>query len=256
MKNSFKAALAAFTLVFALSSSAFATTWFPKEFTCPIDGQKNTFNVVGSYGSYIYSWPSKYQWLFWPRTDSNTFYLCKKCHLATYMWDFDEIPKDKIPALKAILADVKVSKQFDKYNEIPVLERLAIMEKVYTVLDTDDDWWNEFYRMQGYHYHEKGDEDKAAAARRKALALTEKQLKDEKGTTPKKLLYYISGAMKHFLKDDNGALADFQTGLSTKYVSKGESDEEQKNAETGLNERLNDYIKQIKSDKKPRDSEQ
>jgi hypothetical protein len=47
-----------------LSSSIFATTWFPKDFECPIDKEKNTFLVIGSYGSYIYSWESKYQWLF------------------------------------------------------------------------------------------------------------------------------------------------------------------------------------------------
>ena len=59
------------TLLFVnalLAGSAFATTWFPKDFTCPIDGEKNTFQVIGSYGTYIYWWPEKYQWLFWPRT--------------------------------------------------------------------------------------------------------------------------------------------------------------------------------------------
>ena len=77
MRSFFKGPLLMAALFLSLSISAHAITWFPKEFTCPIDGQKNTFMVVGSYGSYIYSYPSKYQWLFFPRTDSPTFYLCK-----------------------------------------------------------------------------------------------------------------------------------------------------------------------------------
>ena len=250
MKRLFLASVATLFLF----ANASATTWFPEEFTCPIDNEKNTFMVIGSYGSYIYWWPSKYQWIFWPRTDSPTFYLCKKCHLATYMWDFDKIPKDKIPELKKILEGVKVSKAFKEYQEISVTERLSIMEKVYTVLETDDDWWSVFYRTQGYHYAASGDKEKAAAVRRKSLELTEKQLKDDKNKIPKKLLYYISAAMKHYLNDDKGALADLQKGIETKYVSATESAEENANAEAGLNERMKDYIARINSDKKPRDA--
>lgn len=251
MKRSF----VAFTAILFFFATASATTWSPEEFTCPIDKEKNTFMVVTSYGSYIYWWPSKYQWIFWPRTDSPTFYLCKRCHLATYMWDFDKIPNDKIPALKEILAGVKMSKPFKDYQEISTVERLAIMEKVYSVLDTDDEWWSVFYRTQGYHYESAGDAEKAAAARRKSLALTEKQMQDAKSKVPKKLLYYISGAMKHFLNDDKGALADLQKGLETPYASANESAEDQKNAEAGLNERIKDYIGRISRKDMPRDGE-
>jgi hypothetical protein len=121
--------MTSFLLVFILSANAFATTWFPKEFICPIDKEKNTFQVWASYGSYIYSWPSKYQWVFWPATESEAFYLCKKCHLTTYMWDYEKIPADKIPELKKILADIKVSKEFKDYREVPITERLEIMER-------------------------------------------------------------------------------------------------------------------------------
>jgi hypothetical protein len=245
-----------FALVIGLFTNASATTWFDKEFICPIDNEKNTFKVIGSYGSYIYSYPSKYQWLFFPRTDSPTFYLCKKCHLATYMWDFDELPKDKLPAVKKILAGVKVSKEFKQYMEVPVSERLEIMEKVYSVLDKDEGWWESFYRTKGYHYQEEGKAEKASEARKKSLELIQKELKNEKSEAPKKLLLYMSAAMKHFLNDDKGALEDLQKALETKYQSKDEKPEEVKNAEEGLNERIKDYIERIKSDKKPRDMEQ
>jgi hypothetical protein len=245
--------LSVFLLLGVLSGNSFAITWFPKEFTCPIDNAKNTFLVVGSYGSYIYSYPSKYQWLFFPQTDSPTYYICKKCHLTTYMWDFNELPKDKIPALKKLLADVKVSKEFKEYTELPITERLEIMDKVYSVLDKNEGWWQSFYRVKGYHYGKEGNAAKATEARRKSLELIQKEINGAKSETPKKLLYYISASMKHFLNDDKGALEDLQKSLETKYQEKNAKPEELKNAEEGFNERVKDYVAMINSkDKKPR----
>ncbi|KXK01585.1 MAG: hypothetical protein UZ17_ACD001001811 [Acidobacteria bacterium OLB17] len=235
------------------ASQAYATTWFPKEFVCPIDNQKNTFMVVGSYGSYIYSWPSKYQWLFWPKTDSPTFYFCKKCHLATYMWDYEKLPKEKIEAIKMVLEGIKYTNQFTDYLKTPVNDRLDVMEKVYSVLDKDDDWWCEFYRVRGYHYDRAGDKEKAAEYRKKALGLAAKLMKDGRSATPKKELLYIAGAMKHFIGDDSGAIAELETALKTKFESSKLKPEELENAEKNMNERITDYIAKIRSEKdKPR----
>ncbi len=44
------------------------TTWADKEFVCPVCKTQNTFGVIMSYGTYIYQWPSKYQFIFWPMT--------------------------------------------------------------------------------------------------------------------------------------------------------------------------------------------
>ena len=243
--------IAVFTLVFAGGASAI--TWVPEDFNCPLDKEKNTFLVVASYGSYIYSYPSKYQWLFFPRTDSPTFYLCKKCNLATFMWDFDKLPPEKLDAIRKALSGVKVSKAFKEYTEIPVVERLEIMEKVYTALGKDDEWWEDFYRIKGYHYGKIGDTAKAAEARKKSLALIQKDLANPKSETPKKILLYVSASMKHFLGDDRAALADLNAALSTKYANPKETAEESKGAEEGLNERIKDYITRINSEKnKPR----
>ncbi len=253
--------LALFVLIGGLYSSTFAfyestaITWFPKEFTCPIDNEKNTFMVIGSYGSYIYSYPSKYQWLFFPRTASNTYYMCKKCHLSTFMWDFDKIPKEKIPAIRAILKDVKVSKQFKKYTEIPVSERLEVMEKVYGVLDKEESWWESFNRVKGYHYGQEGHSAKASEARKKSLKMIQTELKDSDSKIPRKILYYISGSMKHFLVNDKGAIADLEAAKKTMYDEEGAKADKIKNAEAGLNERIKDYIDKINSDKKPRMTE-
>jgi hypothetical protein len=236
-----------------LAGSTFATTWAPQDFICPIDGQKNTFQVIMSYGSYIYSWPEKYQWLFWPNTEGNTFYSCKKCHLTTYMWDFDKLPKDKLAELKRVLAGVKVSREFKEYNELPITERLEIMEKVYAVLGKDEDWWENLYRLKGYHYGKAGDTARASENRQRSLAIIKKELADARSPVPKKLLLYISASMRHFLGDDAAAITDLETALKTRYANKTETAEEVADGDKGLNERINDYIKQIKSEKnKPR----
>jgi hypothetical protein len=252
MKKAFRLALV-LPLIAVLFTNSFAITWVPQEFTCPIDNTKNTFLVVASYGSYIYSYPSKYQWLFFPQTDSPTYYTCKKCHLTTYMWDFDKLPKEKLLELKKVLTGVKVSKNFKEYTELPVSERLEIMEKVYSVLGKEEEWWESFYRVKGYHYGEEAMPEKAVEARKKSLELIQKELKKEKSESPKKLLLYTSAAMKHFLSDDKGALEDLQKAAATKYQDQKAKPEDVKNAEDGLNERIKDYIEKIKSEKeKPR----
>lgn len=97
---------------------------------------------------------------------------------------------------------------------------------------------------------------KAAESRRKSLELVQKERNKETSETPKKLLYYISAAMKHFLNDDKGALEDLQQALETKYAEKDTKLEALKNAEDGLNERIKDYVERIKaSGKKPREME-
>lgn len=240
-------------LIMAVSVvSVNATTWAEDDVTCPVDGEVNKFMVIMSYGTYIYSWPSKYQWIFWPETDSPTFYTCKKCHYSAYMWDFEKLPKDKIAAVRAILTKVSVSKPFKKYTELSVSERLEIIEKVYAVLDRDDDFWEKFHRTKGYHYQSEGKTELAAASRRKSLEMVGSMLKSGKSATPQKLLWYISGAMRHFTGDDEGAVTDLQKALTVKFEDKNAKPDDAAAAEKNLNERIEEYIGRIKTGKKPR----
>ena len=127
------------------------------------------------------------------------------------------------------------------------------MEKVYSVLGKNDDWWQTFYRVKGYHYGIAGDAAKAAEERKKSLVLIQKELNSAGSEVPKKLLLYTSAAMKHFTNDDKGALEDLQKALVTKYADKNAKPEQLKDSEEGLNERIKDYVERINSpDKKPR----
>lgn len=236
----------------ALHGAAWAITWGDSEHTCPVCSTKNTFQTPMSYGSYIYSYPSKYQMIYWPYTDRPTVYCCSKCRLSTYMYDFDSIPAANIPALRTMLADVKIAAT-DDYTEIPVSTRLEIAERVYTILGRDQDFWGHFYRVLGYHYHHESLQEKADAARRRALSIAESQLTDTASLQPRKISYYIIGAMQHFLRNDEQALASFDKTVSTPYVDRESTAEESGRAEEGITKLTNEYIDLIRTGKYPRD---
>ncbi|MBW1811504.1 MAG: hypothetical protein JRJ87_25170, partial [Deltaproteobacteria bacterium] len=80
-------------VVMAMSASVIATTWGSKAVKCSLCGKETELEVIASYGSYIYRWPSKFQLLFWPRTTARFLYFCKHCHLTAYMGDFQKIPE-------------------------------------------------------------------------------------------------------------------------------------------------------------------
>lgn len=228
------------------------TTWADKDFTCPVCKTNNKFGVVASYGTYIYQWPSKYQYLFWPRTDSHVLYSCKKCYLSILMWDFDELPKDKLLAIQEALKTVEIKGNYKRYTDIPMSQRLEVSEKIYLVLQKDDKFWCEFYRMKAYHYDVEKNQAKADEARKKALEIATRMLNDKNLPDAKKELLLISGAMKHFLRDDDGAINDLNTALKTKFEDKNIDKEKNENAEIGLSAMIKDYIQKIQSPQKPR----
>lgn len=194
-----------------------ATSWLPRKVTCPLCGTVNTFSSVLSGGGYVYRWPSKYQYVFWPYTDGKAAYSCKKCRLTCFMEDFSKVPAEKHEALRRALAAVTFSGQYRNYSKIPMSRRLEAAEKVYTVLGKDDRSWCHFYRVMGYHYGEENLQDKAAASRRKALALAGKMLEEQADKGTAKELLLISGAMKRLLEDEAGALKDFRAAAGLTY---------------------------------------
>ncbi len=215
-------------LIGTLSKTTFATTWTEKEFTCPLCATKNIFRVIMSYGTYIYSWPSKYQLIYWPVTDSNSVYCCKTCYLSMFMWDYENLAKDKLPAIKKQLEGVQIQSPFSDYAKVPMSQRLEIAEKVYRGLNMPDAFWCRFYRILGYHFAQEKNPAKADESRKQALGVAQKMLGDKEREIPAKELWVITGAMKHFLKDDDGAIADLNQALKVKYQNKSLDDEKNK----------------------------
>lgn len=234
-----------------------ATTWAPVVVECPLCHTKNSFNDIMSYGGYIYSWPSKFQLIFWPTTDSSSVYSCKRCHLSLFMWDYQEMvkspPAAKLEDIRQVLQDVSLDREYAKYTDIPMSKRLEIAEKVYSVLGKDDEFWCRFYRIKGYHLAREKRVSEAGTARVKALEIARKMLNDPANGGQRKELLLISGAMHHFLQDDVAAKADFENALNAHYVNSKLSDEENKNANSHLDELLKEYLDKLAKKQVPSD---
>jgi hypothetical protein len=238
-------------------------TWFPREFECPICKTKNIFMVVGSYGSYIYQDPSKYQLIFWPYTDTPGWYSCSKCRFSLFMGDFENVSADQIPKLRKILAEITLpkqpqrseeeSKQNPPYLDLPVASRMAVAEKVYRALGHgDDEFWNHFYRVAAFH---AGSQAAADEARHKSLAITERQLADKSLAGQRKELLYILGAMRHFTGDDAAAKKAFEEASKEKYEDKALPDEKSNNYNAYLTKLIEEYVEMLSRGEGPKQKE-
>ena len=240
----------------AATAPAAAITWSPQEFECPICKTKNVFLVVVSYGSYIYRDESRFQLIFWPLTDSPTVYSCKKCRLSAFMWDFAETPKEKHAEILKRLEGVRLeprkgaesmTRYYEEavYLDLAVSDRMLAARRVYEVLGRDDEFWCRFQRALAYHYDAERKPGEADAARREALRLAEKMLADKARAGERKELLYIAGAMRHFLKDDAGALKDFREASALRYESKALDKEKNAGYDEFLSGLLRQYVEKI-----------
>jgi hypothetical protein len=222
-------------LVLCLTQEAEATTWGPEEVVCPVCEHTNEFEAPMSSGSYIYRWPSRFHFVFWPATESRSIYSCAECHLTCLMWDFRSVPAEKVEELRAALEGVELPA--GPYHRIPILEKLAVAERVYEVLGQTPHEWCWFYRVVGYHAQETGDQAAAVAAWERALELA-LELLDEAGDEGNaKELRLIAGAMRHHLGDDAGAREEFELAQALVFVN----EEDPRQAE-GFNEYVDELL--------------
>ncbi|MHC5055392.1 MAG: hypothetical protein ACYTKD_11815 [Planctomycetota bacterium] len=246
MRRSIRQCLSTVAVVtLAFPTGVRATTWADVEVTCPVCGEKNSFKEVRSYGSYIYAWPSKFQYVFWPLTHDNSVYSCRKCRLTCLMWDFRAVPAGKHDAVRKALEGVEFEGDHDKYTDIPVVARLEAAEKVYEVIGQDDEDRCRFLRLMGYHREEAGDLSGASAARRKALDLARRMLERKDAAGVRKELLVISGAMKHHLGDEAGALADFREAGKLRFENSAIEKRKDEGLDRYLGELLEEYARMV-----------
>lgn len=241
-------AIFAIALIISLSHTSFAITWANVQVVCPICKHKNTFMEPMSWGSYIYHDPSKFQYIYWPLTDSPVLHSCLQCHYTAFMWDFTQIKEDKLQQIKKMLAAQPFEGKYAKYTEIPMSKRLAIAEKVYAIVGEDDDWWCRFERVKGFHFAREGKEAEAAAARKKALSLAEKMLGNKQKQPSEKELYLITGGMKYLLKDNAGAIKDLEHALTIKHQNPELEKQKVENLDAYLSDVVKEFIKIIRDE--------
>lgn len=237
-------------LLFAVWSVSFATTWTTREIQCPLCKKMIQVEVIMSYGSYIYRWPSKFQMIFWPGTTDNYLYFCKHCHLTAYMDDLEKIPDEKFDAVREAIEPLVKAQPDQRYYAVPMDYRLEIAEAVYRTLDRDDSFWCRFYRIKGYHLERAGQSDAAAAARMKALALAETMLSAEKSLPPPKELTLIVGSMQYFTGRKEAALSTLEKVKHVPVeISGAITEETAKNATVYLDELAEEFLSHIKAGK-------
>ncbi|MHC4915554.1 MAG: hypothetical protein ACYTGB_08680, partial [Planctomycetota bacterium] len=245
-------------LTVTLSGAALATTWVTVKIKCPLCQAECQVSRVMSYGGYIYDWPTKYQFFFWPLTERKSVYCCLKCRLSCFMWDFEKLPAAKHDAVRKALENAKFDQEYADPAKIPMTQRLALAEKVYRTLGKDDGFWCLFHRVRAYHIEDeaknlKDAEKKAAAqkeadaARKKALELADKLVADKEKKGRRKEFLLIRGAMHRFLRDERAALADLEAAAKLTYSNDKMPAEEAKATDKYLSGLLADYIRLIKT---------
>ena len=76
--------------------AVYSTTWGELEVDDPIlEGEKCAVHQPASYGSYIYRWPSKYDQVFWPLTDSHGIWFCQESGFTAFIDDFADLSPEE-----------------------------------------------------------------------------------------------------------------------------------------------------------------
>jgi hypothetical protein len=175
-----------------------ATTWGSKSIECPICGESDTYKVINSYGSYIYDWPTKFQMIFWPKTDQMSHYTCEECGFSCFMSDFIKFDTLYKSNVKEMLDKEKPKLDFSDYTDYPILKRLDREEKCYKLMNKDSYFWCEFYRVKAYFNDIEKDTLNARRYRMKALGLAEQMLESEKNSAIAKELLFIIASMYYY----------------------------------------------------------
>jgi uncharacterized protein (DUF2225 family) len=226
--------------IIAIANTISATTWYPENKKCPLCGVTSKYMSIGSYGSYIYSWPSRLQLVFWPSIDQAALYCCPKCKYSVFMWDFDTVPGQHRDSLTAFLKTVSFDKKYKGYSEIPLVKRLEIAEQVYMILTQDNETWCWFYRVAGYILEEEKEEYKAFESRKKALLFL-KQMMSEPGSAGKqKEHFFIQASMFYFTHQHDSAMMSLNNAMLFPYENETISLEEQENYNYYLDELIQD----------------
>lgn len=191
-----------------------ATKWATSRIMCPVCHKINKFQEILSYGSYIYQWPSKLEFIFWPLTDSYCLYTCSKCKYSAFMWDFKDIGNDTLKLIKKEIANLNLS--VIDYND-KMVNKLEASEKIYKLYEHNPDFWCKFYRTMGYHYNVAGEVEKAKSARLKALSIADSLIKLPENDYRKKELLLITSSMKYFTNQYEASINDINIALTIKF---------------------------------------
>jgi hypothetical protein len=187
-------------LLSLLATSAFATTWAPSEVDDPIGkGKKCDVSEPMSSGSYIYSWPEKYDQVFWPLTDENGIWYCKGSGFTAFIGDFENITGDEKAAISQYLKDHR------KKGKIGIESKLALLEGIYALRRIDEEFKSKLPRIFARWYQNLGQIDKANEYRKKSLADIKEKLATELPEALKLEYLYVAANYSRLFGDVAGS---------------------------------------------------
>ncbi len=175
--------------------NVFATTWAETEVDDPImECKRCGVQEPMSYGSYIYSWPSKYDLVFWPLTDNGGIWFCEDSGFTGFIGDFDEISEEEKKTIGEYLTKSYTGKK-------DIKSKLELLENIYKLRKKDDVFRNRLIRVLAYWYEDLGDIKKANEYRRIALEEIEGYLKKEMSEGQKLDYLYLAANYHRQLGD-------------------------------------------------------
>ena len=198
-----------------MTGAASAITWHPTKFNDPLTGEKVDGWEWGSYGSYIYQYPSKFDLVFWPLTDANWICVNAKNGYGAFNNDFEKISDDEKKTLSKWLKENYDPAESPKTH----LEKLAWLEKVYKGRKMDDDFWSRFYRLMVY-MHRK-DKLKSLGYVKKVMPLLEKKLDTKPDGIKRIETLYLLGEYNRRLGNHGKTKAFFADVKTAKYTDEG-----------------------------------
>jgi hypothetical protein len=165
--------LALFIFMMVLSSLTRATTWGESEVDDPIfEGETCSVHEPLSYGSYIYSWPSKYDQVFWPLIDPHGIWFCEKSGFTAFIGDFSELSASEVTKIRAFLLE-------NPPKDSSIQTKLSLLKEIYSFRNTDTAFNNLLLRVLARWYQNLEEFDKANAYRREAFSAIQLRLKGE-----------------------------------------------------------------------------
>lgn len=183
--------MALIAAIAGFSVAAGATTWSEVSVPDPIAPKaKCSVAEPASYGSYIYSWPEKYDQVFWPLTDAHGIWFCEKSGFTAFIGDFD-LGDDEKPAIERYLDE-------NYSGESSPGARLALLEGIYGLRQKDDVFRNKLLRVLARHHQDMGQFEESSRLRREALRGMLLALEGELGHQVRLEYLYVAANYQRF----------------------------------------------------------
>ncbi len=145
------------------SCSVFSTTWNDTEVPDPlIKGASCQVHKPMSYGGYIYRYPSKYDFVFWPLTNGRSIWYCQASGFMAFMSDFDTVTETEIPV---ILDYIKAN----PLTSDDIISKLMYMKGIYQRRDLNDEYRNKLNRVYARYFQNNALFEAANQFRKKAF---------------------------------------------------------------------------------------